>query len=107
MAPSIFSLTQLQRHVLLSSGWAYILSVLLSCLMTMVGNRVSLANSKDEDLWKDSSTNETRKRLEYYRQHEWVPPNYRPNSWRGLSVIELYWRRYINLCSKYMNIRYG
>src|SRR6266516_3771081 len=36
---------------------------------------------------------ETRARLEHFRQLGWLPPNYKPRTLQGLAVVEGYWRR--------------
>src|SRR6266511_1827889 len=44
---------------------------------------------------------ETRARLEYFRNIGWLPPNYKPLTLGGIAVVERYWRRHVNLsCSQ-------
>jgi hypothetical protein len=44
---------------------------------------------------------ETRARLEHFRNLGWLPPNYKPLTLEGIAVVERYWRRYVNLsCSQ-------
>lgn len=47
-------------------------------------------------LWTEPIlSEETRARLEHFRQLGWLPPNYKPRTLRGLAVVEGYWRRQV------------
>jgi hypothetical protein len=64
----------------------------------MVGKRALPATDPNEHQhWTDPILcEETRARLEYFRQLGWLPPNYKPRTLEGIAVVERYWHRQVN-----------
>jgi hypothetical protein len=53
------------------------------------------ANPDEHQHWTDPIfCEETRAKLEHFRNLGWLPPNYKPKTFEGIAVVERYWRRY-------------